>query len=75
MHRNRNWTTEFSPNNSMLYVSAIDYTFSFSHLYDISSLNLPATKILIDSHQDPGEGSKLKLSPDGNIYWTEIFDD
>lgn len=58
--------TEFSPNGEVLYVTKIFEDKIFQ--YDLTSSNIPASKIDIQYSQNYNFPSSLQLGPDGKIY-------
>jgi hypothetical protein len=68
------WSAEFSPNDNVLYVSTISSSVSYLYQYDLTSLNISGTKLLLDSLSAPSQGGDLKLAPDNKIYWAGIYD-
>jgi hypothetical protein len=68
--QNENWSAEFSPNDSVLYVSTNDPTISYLYQYNVKAVNISSTKILIDQLQSPSTGGELKLANDNKIYWS-----
>lgn len=68
-YRNFNWSAEFSPNDSILYVSTNDPTVSYLYQFDLFAPSISLSKVLLDSITAPGSGGDLKLAPDNKIYW------
>ncbi len=67
------WGAEFSPNDSLLYVST-DETPTYLYQFDLNAPNIYNSKILLDSFSFPiTSGSDLKLAIDGKIYRSNPF--
>jgi hypothetical protein len=60
----------FSPNGNLIYICKGDTT-SYLYQYDLTSSNIPASRIILDSISYPlVAGGALRLAPDDKIYWT-----
>jgi hypothetical protein len=65
---NENWSAEFSPNDSVLYVSTED-SISYLYQYNVNAINIASTKVIIDHLQSPLLGGELRMANDNRIYW------
>jgi len=64
------WGAEFSPNDSVLYVSSTDFP-SLILQYDLTAPNVPNSVDTIASIAYPTyTGGYLRLAPDNKIYWS-----
>ncbi len=69
------WGAEFSPNDSLLYVSTED-THTYLFQFNLSASNIYNSKIILDSINYPlYSGSDLKLAIDGKIYRSTLYYD
>ncbi len=69
------WGAEFSPNDSLLYVSTGD-THTYLFQFNLTSSNIYNSKIILDSINYPlYSGSDLKLAIDGKIYRSTLYYD
>lgn len=67
------WSCTFSPNNQLLYVNSIPFSFTtkpngYLYQYNLNDPDPVATRFLIDSTSIPEDGYWVKLAPDGKIY-------
>jgi hypothetical protein len=61
---------EFSPNDSILYISTTSDT-SYIFQYDLTAANIAASKDTIASFPNPRYyGGFIKMAPDNKIYWS-----
>ncbi len=68
------WGAEFSPNDSLLYVSTAE-TPTYLYQFDLHATNIYASKFVLDSFIFPiTAGSDLKIAPNGKIYRSIIYD-
>jgi hypothetical protein len=68
MNYNLTWSSAFSPNGNVLYVSTSKDT---NHVYqlELTAPNIYATRINLDTLYSPtSQPGSLKLAPDGKIY-------
>jgi hypothetical protein len=68
MNYNGTWSSAFSPNGNVLYVSTSKDT---NHVYqlDLTAANIYGTRINLDTfYVPPVQPGSLKLAPDGKIY-------
>ena len=68
MNYNLTWSSAFSPNGNVLYVSTSKDT---NHVYqlDLTAANIYGTRINLDTfYVPPVQPGSLKLAPDGKIY-------
>jgi hypothetical protein len=69
------WSAEFSPNDSVLYVSTED-TRTYLFQFNLTASNIYNSKIILDSINYPlYSGSDLKLAIDGKIYRSTLYYD
>jgi len=73
------WSCTFSPNNQLLYVNAIPFSFTtkpngYLYQYNLNDPDPVATRILLDSTDVPESGRWVKLAPDGKIYVATIYE-
>ncbi|MBK6640281.1 MAG: T9SS type A sorting domain-containing protein [Bacteroidetes bacterium] len=69
------WSSAFSPNGNVLYVSTSKDT---NHVYqlDLTAPNIYATRIDLDTlYSPPVQPGSLKLAPDGKIYLSCAYTD
>lgn len=69
------WSAEFSPNDSVLYVSTNEVPKSFLFQYNLYDSPISSSKLLIDTITPPTIGGELSSAPDGKIYWACMFYD
>ena len=68
------WSSAFSPNDSVLYISAIKDT-SYLYQFDLTAPNILASRITLDTlYLPPVSGGALKLALDGKIYFSCAYD-
>lgn len=68
------WSSAFSPNDSVLYVSATKDT-SYLYQFDLTAPNILASRITLDTfYLPPVSPGALKLAPDGKIYFSCAYD-
>lgn len=67
--------SEFSPNDSLLYVSTNNST-SYLYQFNLNAGSIWNSRIIIDSISNISEaGGDLKLAPDGKIYHARAYND
>jgi hypothetical protein len=67
------WGAEFSPNDSLLYVSTGD-TPTYLYQFNLFTSNIYNSKIVLDSFNYPiTSASDLKLAIDGKIYRANVY--
>ncbi len=67
------WAAEFSPNDSLLYVTTSQPTISFLYQFNLFASSIPNAKITISTDSFPPYSGTLKLAADGKIYRANAF--
>ncbi len=70
-----NWAAEFSPNDSILYVTTSQPTISYLYQYNLTASPISSSKITISVDSIPPYAGALKLAKDGRIYRANTYND
>ncbi len=74
LNYNLTWSTAFSPNGNVLYVSSSKDT-NYLYQLDLTAANIYASRIDLDTfYRPPVSPGALKLAPDGKIYFSCAYD-
>jgi hypothetical protein len=65
------WSSAFSPNDSVLYVSTSGSDTNYLYQFDLTAANIYASRTNLDTfYLPPVSPGALKLAPDGKIYFS-----
>jgi hypothetical protein len=71
---NLTWSTAFSPNGNVLYVST-SRDINYLYQLDLTAVNIYTSRINLDTfYRPPVSPGALKLAPDGKIYFSCAYD-